>query len=194
MNGRHDWRRVSQCLWASATSIRGKTALNDLYADLKDFFVTSLGVAELNLTMVHDELIEKGAARQASVAEIKETLQAFTSLLPSENPPPSPKKILESRIFPVRYPNGQVELRTSRVEFAIVDRQRLGDAFSSKAQLLDFTLDEVRQLRPFLRWAGLERRYLSRTVKEISRVEGGDPTRILDQDRSVSRKAHGLFR
>ena len=128
------------------------------------------------------------------MAEIKDTLWVFNSLLLGQNPLLSPRQILESRIFLVRYPNGQVELRTSRTDFAIVDRQRFGDAFADQAKLLDFRLDEVRRLKPFFQWAGLEYRYLSSMVKEISLLQGGDPTPISAQDRDVSRRAHGLFR
>lgn len=191
-NGQHGWYKVSECLWASATAIRGKITLNDHFEDLKDFFVAFLGVAELDFAMVLDKLVE--STGQASVAEIKDTLWVFNSLLLGQNPLQSPEQILESRIFPVRYPNGQVELRTSRIDFGIVDRQRFGNAFSNQAKLLDFSLDEVRRLKPFFQWAGLENRYLSSVVKEISRLQGGDPTPISTQDRDVSRRARSLFR
>ncbi|UZP36460.1 hypothetical protein NXS19_004276 [Fusarium pseudograminearum] len=55
------WYTVSECLWSSATKIRGRVALNDLYPDLEDFFVNFLGVQELTLSMAYDELKEMGA-------------------------------------------------------------------------------------------------------------------------------------
>jgi len=193
MNRRHRWFKTSQCLWSSATTIRGRTTLNDHYEDLKDFFVTVLGVSELSLDMVLDELVEKGA-RQASVEEVKETLWALTSFLVSRTPSSSPRRINESRVFPVRYNNGQVVLQTSKVEFGIVDRQHLGDSFESQAKLLAFNLEEVRFLKPFFAWTGLEKRYLSKMVKEISRTEGGEPVLITSRNRSIGQKASGLFR
>ena len=193
VNGRHNWFKTSQCLWASATTIRGRATLNDHYEDSKDFFVTVLGVAELSLDMVLDELVEKGS-RQAPVEEIKETLWALTSFLSTNTPVSSPRRILESRVFPVKYPNGQVVLRTSSVEFGIVDRRLLGDSFAGEANLLDFTLEEVRSLKPFFVWAGLEKRYLSNMVKEISQAEGGELVLIASRSRDIGRKASGLFR
>ncbi|EXJ63403.1 uncharacterized protein A1O5_11452 [Cladophialophora psammophila CBS 110553] len=193
VSGRHKWCKISECLWASTTTIRGRTTLNDHYEDLKDFFVTVLGVSELSLDMVLDELIEKGA-RQASVKEVKDTLRTLALLLSSNTSVASSRRILNSRVFPVRYSNGKVALRTSTTDFGIVDRQRLGELFARKATLLDFSLDEVRQLKPFFAWSGLENRYLSNMVKEISRVDGGEPDLITDRDRDICWKAGGLFR
>jgi len=75
-----------------------------------------------------------------------------------------------------------------------VDRQRFGDAFADQAKLLNFKVDEIRRLKPFFLWAGLEYRYLSSMAKEISLLQGGDPMPISTQDRDVSRRTHGLFR
>jgi hypothetical protein len=181
-------------LWASATTIRGRITLNDHYEDLEDFFVKVLGVSELSFDMVLDDLIEKGAS-QASVEEIKETLWILTSLLSFSAPTSSSsERLLKSRVFPVKYPNGQVLLRASNVDFGIVDRQRLGVAFAGKANLLDFRLEEARLLKPLFTWLGLERRYLSNMIKEISRLDGDKPVPISSRDRDIGRKAPALFR
>ncbi|RMZ78170.1 hypothetical protein DV738_g4087, partial [Chaetothyriales sp. CBS 135597] len=194
VNGGHKWCNISQCLWASATTIRGRTSLNDLYKDLKDFFVNVLGVSELSLDMMLDELIEKGNNKQASVTEIKETLWALASFVSSNTPISSSEKLSNSRVLPVRYPNEQVILRTSRAEFGIVDRQRLGDFFAGKANLLDFSLEEVRLLKPFFAWARLESRYLSRMVKERTCANGGEPTLLTSRNRNIGPKAAAFFR
>jgi hypothetical protein len=191
-NGRHRWFKVSECLWASATSIRDRIALNDHYEGLKAFFVTVLGVPELNLAMVLDDLVEKGALRKPQ-QEVKDTIWVLNSFLSSQTPTSSPDRILRSCVFPVKDPNGQVALHTSETEFGIIDRQRLRELFTN-AWLLDFTLEEVRLLRPFLRWTGLESRFLSCQVKEISQHTSGDPTLMLNRDRDISRKSGGLFR
>ena len=167
--------------------------MNDQYEDLKDFFVNVLGVSELSLDMMLDELIEKGN-RQAPVAEIKETLWALTSFLSSNTPISTSRKLIDSRVLPVMYPNGQVILRTSRAEFGIVDRQRLGDSFAGKANLLDFSLEEVRLLKPFFVWTCLEPRYLSRMVKEITSADGGKLVPLTSRKRNIGSKAAALFR
>src|SRR5712664_3573850 len=104
-NGNSDWIKVSQCLWSTATQIRGKIALYDHYSTLEGFFVDFLGVQTLNLQMVFDKLKGQGTG-QSSVEEVKETIWALNSFLRSEAEQPHPESILESRIFPGKDPNG----------------------------------------------------------------------------------------
>lgn len=193
LNGASGWFKVSQCLWSTATQIRGMIALNNHYDTLKDFFVNFLGVKTLDLQMVFDKLKEQGAG-QSSIEEVKGTIWVLNSLLQSEKKHPSPKAILESSIFPIRYPDGSVGLRTSATAFAIADRKHLYDLFSNQAKFLDFSMNDIPRLECFLKWAGLENRYLSRSVKEISTLRGGLDKPISHPDRDVSRKAHGLLR
>ena len=73
-------------------------------------------------------------------------------------------------IFSVRHPgDGEIKLvSATESEFVIIDREFLMAQFEGKIKLLDCTLSEVRQLRPFFEWANLEQRYLSRTVNKIT--------------------------
>ncbi|KAF5714682.1 hypothetical protein FMUND_7251 [Fusarium mundagurra] len=189
------WYTVGECLWSSATQIRGRVALNDLYPDLEDFFVSFLGVQELTLDMAYDELKEMGSrVPPPSVAAVKETIWALNSLLDTTADPPDEEPIFRGTVFPVRYPNKSVKLQSGRTQFAIADRKALGDIFGPQAKMLDFTLDEVRRLRPFLSWLDLEKRYLSTSVREISTVAGGRMDELQYPDRDIRQKATGLFR
>ncbi|OXV09681.1 hypothetical protein Egran_02556, partial [Elaphomyces granulatus] len=196
INGNSSWVHISQCLWSTATHIPEKIALNDQYCDSaaqEDFFVDFLGVQTLTLQMVIDKLKGQGAG-QLSVKEIKQTIWVLNSFLQSETEYPNPEPILKSHIFPVRDPDGQVELCTSAMAFAIADRKHLYDLFSNKAKIFDFNLNDVSRLEPFLKWAGLENRYLSCSVKEISTLCGDSNRRMSNPDRDISRKSHGLLR
>ena len=168
-------------------------ALNDLYEDLSDFFIELLGVRTLTLEMVHDKLVEQGGG-QSSVSDVKETIWLLNSYLQGEEELPSPRRLIASKVFPVRYPNGTVELCSSVVDFAITDRKHLSDWFSGKAKFLDFNVNEIPRLEPFLRWVGLEARYLSSSIKEISALCGDSHRSLALTDRSIARKAHGLLR
>jgi hypothetical protein len=192
-NGISSWVKVSECIWSTATKIDGRTAINDCYSTLKDFFVDFLGVQTLSLKMVFDKLKGQGAG-QSSVGEIKKTIWTLNSFLQSETEHPSPEPILESRIFPVKDPNGKIELYTSGAAFAIADRMHLSVSFSKKAKFLDFNLNDTLRLEAFIKWVGLEDRYLSRSVKEISMLCGDISRRISNRDRDISRKSHGLLR
>lgn len=91
--------------------------------------------------------------------------------------------VAESRVFPVRAPDGTVQLLNAREDFAIIDRQHYAEAFKSSIKVLDFTLDEVRQLRPLIEWARLTDQYLSRKVVEQTVVDD----EICIEDRHLTR-------
>ncbi|KAM0492979.1 hypothetical protein ACHAP8_009508 [Fusarium lateritium] len=189
------WYTVSECLWSSATQIRGRVALNDLYPDLEDFFVNFLGVQELTLSMAYDELKEMGNRIPCPpIAAVKDTIWAFNSLLATPERLPDERPVWKGTVFPVKYPNGSVNLQSGRTEFAIVDRKALGDIFGTRAKTLDFTLDEVRRLQPFLSWLNMGSRYLSTSVREISTVAGDHLNKLQSLDREIKQKANGLYR
>ncbi|KAJ4027908.1 hypothetical protein NW752_000157 [Fusarium irregulare] len=189
------WYTVSECLWSSATQIRGRVALNDLYPSLDDFFVGFLGVQELTLDMAYDELKEMGArVPSPPIAAVKETIWALNSLLSSTEHRPDEEPVSRGAVFPVKHPNGSVKLQSGCTQFAIADRKTLGDIFGPQAKTLDFTLDEVRRLRPFLSWLNLESRYLSNSVREISTVSGGSMDKLQSPDREIDQRAECLYR
>ncbi|KAI0813926.1 hypothetical protein GGR55DRAFT_486989 [Xylaria sp. FL0064] len=203
-DGSDCWHTVSQCIWSSATQIQGRVPLNEVYPDLEEFFTDFLGVARLTLKMAYDELKSKGERNPApSLREIKDTIFVLNSLLqaPSDSGDDlDPSGLLECKIFPVRYPTADhqtdVRLTTGRAEFAIIDRQLFYEAFESQVKFLDFTLDEIRRLEPFISWLDFSRRYLSVAVKEISivRSENRASTLIRNSDRGLMKRAHSLLR
>lgn len=198
-NGENRWHSVDQCLWSGATQVQGRVSLNDLYPNFEEFFVDFLEVQELTLQMAYDELKEKGTRDPPpSIMEVKETIWALNALIQDTQGVdnldlPDPKPLCKSKIFPVKY-RGKTRLRTLSTHFAIIDRQALGDIFSPNARLLDFTLDEVRQLKYFLGWLKIDFRYLSSMVREITTVFEAEKTRLRDPDRNVKSKAQALLR
>ncbi|KAF2965913.1 hypothetical protein GQX73_g7664 [Xylaria multiplex] len=163
------WHTTDACIWSSATYIPGKAALNTDWPSLKMFFVHFLGVPTLTLNMVYKELQRKGASENTSISEMKQELWQFNSLLSVSQERLSAEPILNSRVFPVRSPDGSVALLSAASnDFAVVDRKALGLRFNELAKLLDFTFDEVHRLQPFLAWAGLDERRLSVRVAEVT--------------------------
>jgi hypothetical protein len=187
------WYSPSECLWSTVTDIKGMIALNDAYEDLDGFFTELIGVRTLTLQMVHDKLMEQGSGK-LSAEEVKQTIWLLNSYMQNENDLPSPRQVLRAKVFPVRYPTGSVELCSSAVDFAIADRKHLLDYFSNKAKFLDFNVNEIARLEPFLLWTGLDRRYLSSLIKEISTVRGDSHKSLTSSDRNIARKAYGLLR
>ncbi|KAF7179749.1 hypothetical protein CNMCM7691_008799 [Aspergillus felis] len=187
------WYSPSECLWSTVTDIKGMIALSDVYEDLAGFFTELIGVRTLTLQMVHDKLVEQGSG-DLSAEEVKQTIWLLNSYMQNENDLPDPRRVLTAKVFPVRYPTGSVELCSSAVDFAIADRKHLLDSFSNKAKFLDFNVNEIARLEPFLQWTGLDRRYLSSLVKEISTVRGDSHSSRTSSDRNIARKAYGLLR
>jgi hypothetical protein len=164
-----------------------------LYANLEDFFL-DLGVPTLDLQMVYSELKDMGISNNATVPEVLKAIWTFNSFIRDKSGLPDPEPILNGRLFPVRYPDGQIKLCSATTDFAIVDRKPLAAAFRDKAKFLDFTLDDVQKLRPFLHWVGLASRYLSASVREVSALDGNVKEPISSTVRDIKKKAHALFR
>ncbi|OIW34078.1 hypothetical protein CONLIGDRAFT_667268 [Coniochaeta ligniaria NRRL 30616] len=191
-----EWCDVDSCIWSTApTGVRGKVNLATQYPTLEDFFVHKLGVQKLNLSMVYDELLSL-TPQDTTVTEVKAHLWTFNSLLRTETLGDglTPLRLLEKSILPIRYPDGQVCLRAAGTEFAIIDHRSLGNRFHGMVKTLDFSDREVRSLQPFLKWAGLEDRYISCTVKETATLGSGDKLPVSEQRFDIKKKAHGLLR
>lgn len=161
--------------------------------DLEHFFLDFLGVERLHFSIVYDELLGVDA-RTTSVDEVKDLLWSLNSFLGKEHQKTTSERLLKRPILPVRYPDGSVRLVSSAVEFAIVDRQSYGEDFRNKVKMLDFDHSEVHKLQPFLKWANVETKYLSRIVKEISVVQSGVTYHLSDSKLEVKIRAHALTR
>ncbi|KAK8038632.1 hypothetical protein PG993_007043 [Apiospora rasikravindrae] len=188
------WYKPSQCVWSSAARLRGRISLNDEYGKFEDLFVNLLGVRQVDLQMAVDELGEIARNPTATIEEVKESIQTVNSLLPSSSHPPSPQGVVDGRIFPIRTPSGMITVVSKAVEFFIADRESLRSAFQTKVKFLDFSLEEVVRLQPFLEWAGLESRYLSRCVSEMTSFHGGAANPTTNPERQIRNRGHALLR
>jgi len=193
-NNRSSWLKPSECLWSTTTQIHGKVAINFQYKGLKSLFVDKLLVKTVDVDMVYQELLGVPSRQPpATVSEVKELLMTLNSFLSSGAHPPPPNKLLQEKIFPVKWPQGKVELASAQLEFAVVDREGSFDVFRDRVKTLDFSLQEVCRLRPFIAWSGLEERCLSKTVMEVSRIEGRE-SHAISPTRDIKKKAYGLLR
>ncbi|KAK5657900.1 hypothetical protein OQA88_2449 [Cercophora sp. LCS_1] len=193
------WHKTGECLWSAGTSVQGMVNLAEVYNhDLEAFFVESLQVTRLTVQLIYDELLglgDKGSTVE-TVQHVKRQLLAFSSLLQgkalSQAPPPGP--LLEKSILPIRHTDGRVVLCPASVGFTIIDRAGPMARFRGMVKTLDFTMEEVHDLEPFIRWAGLPHRHLSRMVEELPDLGSGEKFRISEPRLDVRRKAHGLVR
>ncbi|KAI1118839.1 hypothetical protein F5Y14DRAFT_397902 [Nemania sp. NC0429] len=189
------WHKPSECVWSKAARLRGKVSLNEDYEDLERLFTKILGVKQVDLMMAIDELKHTGSRPSVSVPEVKQSIWTVNSLLSTETSPPDPSDILSSSIFPIRYPHGGVTCGSAAsTEFFIVDREPLRLSFATKVKFLDFSLEDVVRLRSFLHWVGLQSRYLSCCVKEVTSFPGEGASPILNPDIQIKYRAHPLLR
>jgi hypothetical protein len=181
-------------VWSSAARLRGRVSLNENYKDLEDLFVGFLGVKPVDLLMAIDELKEAGNRQPTSVLEVKESIWTVNSLLSTESSLPNSRATTKSRVFPVKQANGDVTCGSSATNFFVIDREPLRLSFEGRVKFLDFTLEEVVELWPFLKWTHLEDRYLSHCVKEITSFHGRDAMLISNPDRQIQNRAYALLR
>lgn len=151
----------------------------------------TLGVRRLDANLVYQELLELSAG-EATVDQVKDLIFTLNSQIETEEN--DSVEFSRLPILPVRDFGGNVSLDANGTGFAIVDRKKLHDIFRGRVKLLDFSLEEVCQLRPFIRWAGIEGRYLSRLVKETSTLNSTDKRPISDPYQDLKKKAYGLLR
>jgi len=147
--------------------------------------------------MVYDKL-ESGHGETFTCQEAKETIMAFNSFLAAAAPAAlnafSPRPVLANKIFPVRFPDGQVTLCSGLDAFSLQDRKILGEAFGRLANFLDFNLQEFRRLEIFITWAGLGDRYLSISVKEITSADRESTQPMSTPYREIRGKSRALLR
>ncbi|SPN99278.1 uncharacterized protein DNG_02315 [Cephalotrichum gorgonifer] len=186
------WCKLSECLWSSTTQIKGTVALSDTYPGLEGLFVGTLGVRTLTLQIVYDDLLM--TTTQMLVEDVKDKIWALNAFIQSDPSPPKPDNLLKAPVFPVKAPDCGVSLHSADAHFAIVDREKRAALFERKIKVLDYTLEEVWRLKPFLEWAGLQRRYLSSCIKEMTSVSDGVQRPISVLNRDLKRKAHAILR
>ena len=95
-------------------------------------------------------------------------------------------------VLPVQGTNAKTSLKSTSDLFAIVDRSKYASAFGGKVPILDFDLQEVRELRQTILALRLEGRYISQLVVESSTVIGSVKEVILSH--GVREKAYALLR
>ena len=169
------WFRPSACVWAdSHVEIPGKVSIATAFKLKKTFFTRLLKVEEPSIAM-YIASIKSLASRNSPAAKIREAMK-LVSLLGVEEADVS--SLLDAKVFPVKCRNGQMCFMKAKFtspdpEFAIMDNLTHGDAFQGKIDVLDMSLEEIRDARPFLLACGLEHHFMSRLIKEETTVQEG---------------------
>jgi hypothetical protein len=160
------WFAPSQCLWTSPVPVPGKAILHPFYSEsLAGFFQNRLKVSPASLdTLV--EGLRSLAQRQPSVHAIKEMIKAINTMDPKRGDLTS---LAEANFLPIRRTSSAsagVCFQSCRSNFSIIDRTKLADIFRPHTGFLDFSLEEVQNLAPFLQALDLSNKYLSSLCTE----------------------------
>lgn len=186
------WFPPSRCVWAkSHVNIAGKASIADVYPSLKTFFTSVLNVAEPTVSM-YREALQSGAQGNASTAEIKEIMTSICSL----DFKGDISGLVYAKILPIKLANGRYSLASASgwevTDFAIVETVAHRDAFESKIAALDFSIEDVRDLRPLLLAMGLKPRFSTQVVKEVT--VAGESSEDYEMTRNLQDKSHALVR
>lgn len=191
------WHSPSECLWSNDTSVSDKVSIAGIYADLKGLFVSKLRVKMLTVDMLISDLMRKARAKPPlETVDAKSLIFKINAMLPSEaldyRLQGRFNELVDVKCFPVGGKDGHVTLTDAGADFAIVDNRRFGRAFNHEADILDFNLDEVHILRPFLEATDVTDHYLSNLVEEVSDIEG-NPTQSSELTLRLQGVAYALF-
>ena len=181
------WVPSSQCVWVETNvKIPGKFSIADIYPLKKTFFTAVLKVSEPTVEMYVDSLVAE-AKEKASATHIKETMALICRLGVGKTDLSS---LVETKVLPIQLANGvrSFASASSDDEFAVMENVIHRSAFKGKVVTLDFSLEELRDCRPLLLAMGLQSRFSSNLVKEITNVkEGSDDHEMTRNLRSKSR-------
>jgi hypothetical protein len=166
----HSWHAPSSCVWIESTSMPDKAAIaSPLYKTLVRLFTEQLGVTTPDLAMLAKGLCNLSGG-SPEFAAVKKSILEINLMNPT---PGSLRELDGCNIMPVRTATGYSALLGVAADYAIVDREKYVAPFRGKATLLDFGVQQVRELQPFLTALGLENRHMTLAVRELSRVSEG---------------------
>jgi hypothetical protein len=173
----------------------GKPCLESLYPDLAGLFLDYFAVPKPNFALAYQQLVEVGST-VPTIAYAKNLLWSLAALLTADNEsrPSFGDQASLCRVFPVNIPDQSTRLLTALDNFAIIDRQHYALYLKDKIKVLDFSMEEVRRLKPLIKWAGLTGRYLSRLVAERTVVEDDFCAMDKPLTRDLVRKAGAFVR
>ena len=169
------WYPPSQCVWVKPNvKIPAKASIADAYPLLETFFTTVLNIPKPTVEMYVESMVAE-AKGKVSTARVKETMRLICTLGVGKNDFSS---LVEAKVLPIKFGNGvggftSASSKEKCVDFAIVDNTTHWAAFEGKIVVLDFSLKEIRDTRPLLLAMGLEERFSSKLVNEVTDVRGG---------------------
>ncbi|KAF2094595.1 hypothetical protein NA57DRAFT_80394 [Rhizodiscina lignyota] len=188
--GSKTWHAPSSCIWAPAkVQLPGKVSLATAYTKQRRFFEDVLEIPKPSVHM-HIAALQDRARTHPNKAAIFHEMQNICAFSPSADL--LRDKLADCTCFPIRRPSGKIDWMASAEGFAIADRKEYASIFRDKIDILDFSLDEIHAVRAVLSALGLERQFMSKAVREETKVKDGMPLDSLTAD--LRSKAYAICR
>ncbi|TGO32803.1 hypothetical protein BHYA_0288g00120 [Botrytis hyacinthi] len=184
------WYAPSSCIWASnEIQLPGKISIATEYKKQSVFIRKVLGVKKPSLEM-HIIALQKRSLENPTKEEILNELRNICALNPADGI--LRDKLSTCKFLPVCGTSQMTEWMDVTCSFAIIDRKEYGDIFKNKINILDFSLEESHSIDPILVSLGLEGRYISKSVKEETKIADGLLSDALTKN--LRRKAYAICR
>ena len=169
------WCPPSQCIWAeSGVKIPEKFSIADAYPSNETFFTTILVISKPTVDMFVDSLIAESKGN-GSKDKIKEIMVLICGLGVGDS---DLSKLIETPVLPIRLASGKISFRSASsgrkfLDYVVLETTIHCDAFKGLIDFLDFTIEEIRDIKPLLIAMGLNKLFSSRLVREVTDVNGG---------------------
>ena len=172
--------------------VQGMAVIGAEYPEgLVDFFCERLRISPATLPTLVKALCFLGEKR-SPVESVKDMIKAINreGLTPQDL-----ESLATYNVLPIRRHGlqGNINLGGLQQNFAIIDNTKLSAIFQDYVDLLDFSLEEVHELAPFLEGLGLQSKYLSRlcTTQTTCREDGMIAGRLTQE---FTDRAYGILR
>ena len=139
--------------------------------------------------MLIDEVLAIADQEPPRIQAIKDLFKELNSFGPRA---PALDRLKGSPVIPVKCTDGLFRLLKATDAFAIIDRVPYMELFANKIPVMDYSREETHMLESFISALGLEERYISRLVQELSTVNGASNDMILSN--RIRRRAHFIVR
>ena len=169
--------------------IENKTAIALHYQSLQKFFVDRLHVDKPDIPMLVKEVLAVAEQEIPRIQAIKDLFKELNSFRPRA---PALDQLKEAPVIPVKGTDGLIRLLKVTHAFAIVDRVHYMELFANRIPVMDYSREETHKLESFISALGLEGRYISRLVQELSMVNGASNDVVLSN--RIKRRAYSIFR
>lgn len=191
-----EWYKLSSCVWNAPFELTGYVDISRIYPDLENFFLNRLKIKTASPAMLINELANMAKEDSPRIADIHRRIVEVGLIIAKsshdESLDEAIKTLHEVDFLPKKDKKGNLILVGISDEFAILDHERFGAAFSDQSVLLDLSLEETQSLHTLFTYLDLTGRYLSESVEiDTSVGEGALESEVLSQE--LRSKAYALY-